>query len=693
MPTSASALNAVRVYALRISGAVLVLLVVLPLYRLLDTPAAGPFDRASVASAELSRTIFFLGLLILATLGIVASRIVDPTAVAQAFAQFGKRLVAIPLIWFATGLALVSAFLTLAFSLAVLDGKPNLIDAMVQLLHARFLAAGQLAGPADRFSEFWQIQNSMVTPRGWVSQYPPGYVVLLAIGLRLGAVQAVGPVLVGVTVFFTALAAERLLRDDIVVARLGALMLALSPFLIGLAGAYMNHIAAAAFTSAAVYFAVRGRDGDTTWWSILAGLAVGGVFSIRPLSAVVAALIVAAVWITRTSDRWQKVLLSVVRDTALAAVGIAPILAALGAYNQHFFGNPLRFGYLAAQGPLILPGFHQNPVGEVYGPVQALAYTSSDLIALSLYLLETPIPAVVIVGLFLLLARRFPLGVTVIAFWAVLPVVANAFYWHHGMFMGPRMLNEAAPAWALLTAIAAVGLVRLIPRERMLGNYSPRTAAAITLSLAWCAGLFYLGPQRLLHYGGAWMESSRLQVPRASQPLLVFVHGAWPGRIATNLSAHGLRVDSLETAMRQNTTCDVQHFADWYAMSPSERPPQRPPIDFDFRRHERPPVVQIAEGDNIRAYLRVPMSRDCYQEAASDTLGIVDVAPLLWQSDLFGLGGAGTMVARDMGPAANARLIQRFPERVPGLLYRPRKEGPPRLVPYAEGMRVLWPSS
>jgi hypothetical protein len=494
-------------------------------------------------------------------------------------------------------------------------------------------------------------------------------------------------------VFFTALAAERLLRDDIVVARLGALMLALSPFLMGLAGAYMNHIAAAAFTSAAIYFAVRARDSDNPWWSVLSGFAVGGVFSIRPLSAMVAALLVAAVWVTRTSDQWQKVLLRLLRDSAFAVVGIAPILAALGAYNQHFFGNPLRFGYLAAQGPLILPGFHQNPVGEAYGPLQALAYTSSDLIALSLYLLETPIPVVVIVGLFLLLARRLSAGVTVIALWALLPVVANAFYWHHGMFMGPRMLNEAAPAWAILTAIAAVGLVRLIPGDRTLGNYSPQSALAITFSLAWLAGIFYLGPQRLLHYGGAWMESSRLELPRASKPLLVFVHGAWPGRIATSLSAHGLRVDSLETAMRQNTTCDVQHFANWYAMSPGERPAERPPIDFNFVRHQRPPVVQIAEGDNIRAYPRVAMSRDCYQEAASDTLGIVDVAPLLWQSDLFGLGGAGTMVARDMGPEANARLIHQFPERVPGLLYRPEKEGPPRLVPYAEGMRVLWPST
>jgi hypothetical protein len=400
---------------------------------------------------------------------------------------------------------------------------------------------------------------------------------------------------------------------------------------------------------------------------------------------------VAAVWLTRPSERWQEVLVRFLRYSAAALLGITPILVALGAYNQHFFGSPFRFGYVASQGPLVGPGFHLNPLGQYYGPLQALAYTSSDLVTLSLYLLETPIPVVLIVGLFLLFARRLPPGVLVIALWALLPVVANAFYWHHGMFMGPRMLNEASAGWALLTAIAAVGLVRLIPTEKMWGNYSPRTAVSITFALGWAAGIVFLGPQRLASYGGGWMESSRIELPQASRPSLVFVHGAWTGRIAMRLVAHGLRLDSLEVAMRQNTACNVHNFAVWYATNPAERPRKHPPMDFGFVPHDKPPTVRIADGDDIRAFPGVRMPGNCLREVASDTLGIVDVAPLLWQGDLFGLGGAGTLIARDMGPEANARLIKQFPERVPGLFYRPEKEASPRLVPYALGMSVLWP--
>ena len=678
------------IYALRLAGALLALLVVLPAYRLLARPDAGLFLRGAIAAADLARTMLLVGSFIALAVAAIASRLIDPSSIDRTLARFGNRLAAIPAPWFAGALAVVSASLALGFSLVVLHGKPNLIDAMVQLVHARFIAAGHLAGPADQFTEFWQLQNSLVTPNGWVSQYPPGYVVFLSIGMRLGMVQAVGPVFVGMAVLFTALAAERLLRDDRGVGRLGVVMLALSPFLLGLAGAFMNHVGAAAFTSAAIYFGTRARDSGKLLWAALAGAAVGGIFSIRPLTAVVAALVVAAIWLTLPASRPRDRIAPFFRLTAAASAGISPILVAIGAYNKHFFGSALRFGYIASQGPLIDPGFHRDPTGQFYGPVQALGYTSSDLVTLSQHLLETPIPAVLVVGLYLLFGRRLSPGERIIALWALLPVVANASYWHHGLFMGPRMLNEAAPAWALLTAIAAVCLVRRIPPEKMFGNYSPRAVLALAFGLSWCAGIFYLGPERLASYGGPWMASSRMEVPHTREPSLVFVHGAWTGRVATRLVAHGMRVDSLEAAMRQNTTCDTHNFAIWYSANATDRPPHHPPLDFSFVPHNPPPQVRIADGDDIRAYPGVPMSPACFREVASDTLGIIDIGPLVWQGDLPVIGGEGAMIVRDMGPEDNARLIRKYPDRVPEVLLRHGNDKRPKLLPYTEGMKLLW---
>jgi hypothetical protein len=50
------------------------------------------------------------------------------------------------------------------------------------------------------------------------------------------------------------------------------------------------------------------------------------------------------------------------------------------------------------------------------------------------------------------------------------------------------------------------------------------------------------------------------------------------------------------------------------------------------------------------------------------------------------------MIVRDMGPEENAALIARYPDRAPMMLLRQTKEGPPRLVPYAAGIRSLWPN-
>jgi hypothetical protein len=678
------------VYLFRLAGALLLLLIIVPFYRMVAAADADRIAGDAIDAADLARTLFLLGTLITLTVSVIATRVVDTSGVERLLVKAGRWLAAIPLHWFAGFLAILSALLTLTFSRYVLEGKPNLIDAMVQLTHARFLAAGHLSGPVDQFSEFWHLPNSIATPNGWVSQYPPGYVVLLALGMRLGFPQVVGPILVGVTVLFTALAAERLLPDDKIVARLGALMLALSPFLLGLSGAFMNHIGAAAFISIAVYAALRSRDADSFLWAILSGAAVGAVFSIRPLTAVVAALIVAFVWLMRSPIGVGETVARFLRLTLAAVIGIAPFLVAIAAYNKHFFGNPIHFGYSALVGPLVGPGFHRDPSGHAYGALQALGYTSSDLTTLSMYLLETPIPAVGIVALFFLVAPGFTRGARVVALWALLPVIANAFYWHHGIFMGPRMLNEWAPAWTLLTAIAAVALVRRIPREKTLGNYMPRAAVTLALSLAWLAGILYLGPERLVRYGGSWMASSRMQLPATSSSL-VFVHGGWPTRIAMRLTAHGLRGDSLEAAMALNATCDVHNFATWYATTPAERTGAPPPLNFEFGTPNKTQTIRVAQGDEIRYEEGRAFSRNCLREVASDSLGIIDIAPLLWQSDLPGLDGSHAMIVRDLGPESNARLIARYPGRVPMMLFRPEKEGPPSLEPYELGLKALWP--
>jgi hypothetical protein len=490
--------------------------------------------------------------------------------------------------------------------------------------------------------------------------------------------------MLALTVLFTALAAERLLPGRTAVARTGALLVALSPFLIAHAGAFMSHTTAAAFGAIAIWCAARSDDG-TPWWMAGAGVAIGAMFATRPVSALTLAAGISFWSALRAARTDQLALRRSAGRIALFAAGALPFVALVALYNSHFFGSATTFGYNAALGQAAGLGFGTDPWGNTYGPLQALAYTSAELSALNLFLLETPLPAVAIVALYLVLAPRLARGETLIAAWALLPVAAQLPYWHHGLFMGPRMLNESAPAWALLAAIAVVALVARLPaRLPASPGWSPRTFGATLALGAVLAGVFVLGPMRLSSYTQRPLAFDAASSAQA--PALIFVHGGWTSRLAMRLAAAGMRLDSVETALRQNPTCAVQTYADARrAGSPL------PALDFAPRATALPQAVELSPGNRIRiAAGETRLAGECGRQAAADRNGVIDVTPLLWRGDLPGAPVSGAMFVRDMGPPDNETIIAAEPARTAYILMTAAPDAPPRLLPYAEGVRLLW---
>jgi hypothetical protein len=669
--------------ARRALGGLLLGLVIIPCYGVLNTSRTGLAGNLVTAQYELYTEFMWAGLLLVLPFallgGVLGSRI-------PALSLSSDRLGALrnDAAWTLLLAALAFA-LTLAFSHLVLSGKPNQIDAFAQALHARYWAEGRLAGPTDDLGGFWAIQNSLFTERGWVSQYPPGHVALLALGFALGVPSVAGPLLAGVTVVFATLLARRLFPDDAWIARLGPLLLAVSPFFIALSGSFMNHVTAAAFTTIGAYALLRAWQ-DNPAWAYAAGAAFAYAFATRPLTTLATGLALAA-----TLPLLAAGPVTVRRFLALhtrALVGAAPLITLLLTYNRYFFGSPLRMGYDLAMGPDMALGFGRDPWGNTYGFMEALGYTSGDLLALSINLLETPIPAVPVIALFLMLAPRIEPAVRVLIAWALTPVLANALYWHHGLFMGPRMLHEAAPAWALLLAAAAIGLVRMVPAG---WRFDVRAAVTVALVGALCFGIGYMAPQRLASYGVGWFDIVRTPVPQLAEPGLVFVHDAWTGRVGTSLSSAGLRLDQIETLLRQNSTCDVHQVATRYTDGRSaEAATLLGRLDTVPRPDRLPPEVEIAPGDRIRVRAGERLAPDCVRHVRSDRFGILDVTPLLWQGDLPDGRIRGALFARDHGPARNAELMSRYPDRIPWLYAVVDSTGEARLLPYDEGTDLLW---
>lgn len=672
----------------RAAGVAIAAAAVLPLYRLLPSRETGLAGEGTVAILDVYFDLLGAGALLMIIPALAAGYFLTDRGADWVVERARALLLAPPIHAFAIGLALLAAGATAAFTLLVLEGKPSLIDAMAQLLHARFWAAGRLAGPAGDLNVFWHIQNSLITPHGWVSQYPPGHVALLALGFVAGAPWLVGVLGAGLAVYFTTLAAVRLLPERPASARLCGLLLACSTFFICLSGSYLNHVSSAALAAVALYCAVRARDGRATW-AVPVGFTLAFAFAVRPLSAIVAACAFGfGLWFPRS----RAGLTQFVSRAALAVAGATPLMAAHFAYNQWFFGSPLRLGYSAALGPSMSLGFHRDPWGNMYGPVEAFLYSSGDILALGVNLLESPLSATLIIGIWLAVAAPLSSGARVFAAWALGSVAANALYWHHGIYMGPRMLLESAPAWAALLAIAATGLFhRVSTVESRSGRLSWRSALLGALTVSAVFGIVYLGPQRARSYGGAWLAMSRTELPRPEGKSLVFVHDSWVSRSVMRLAASGMRLDSVETALRQNSTCRVHRLAvRMPSLTAEQRGREIGRLDMEPRGHTLPEQIMISPGNRIRVTPNETPGRDCMREARADAAGILDIAPFIWQGDLPGVPGEGTLYIRDLGPEANQRALSRWSGREPWVVMMTSHDAEPVLLEYEEGMRRVW---
>ena len=170
----------------------------------------------------------------------------------------------------------------------------------------------------------------------------------------------------------------------------------------------------------------------------------------------------------------------------------------------------------------------------------------------------------------------------------------------------------------------------------------------------------------------------------------MFVHDAWSARIGMTLAATGYRLDTVETLLRQNSTCAVHQLA--AAVAIGDRASERrlmAQLDTVARAAATMRVIEIAPDDRIRVRDGETLTPECMRQARSDHAGILDLAPYLWRGDLPGAVERGALFVRDLGPARNARLIAAHPGRQP-FMYVAAGERDAKLYAYDEGVRRLW---
>jgi hypothetical protein len=511
----------------------------------------------------------------------------------------------------------------------------------------------------------------------------------------LGASVLLGPLAFGAMLALLALSLDRLLPDRRALARVSALAVGVCPLLVLLGGGSMNHVTTGALLAGALYAALRARDG-TASWSVAAGTAIGLAVADRPLvGMVLGAVFTAGLWVPealRSSAGALRWLATRVGGTIL---GGTPIAVLLGWYNQRLFGDPRTLGYLAAFGDRHRLGFHPDPWGSDYGLAEAVAFTSTDLLAAGGLLLETPFPATALIGLWFLTGARLSSPVGLLLAWALLPVVANGYYWFHDA----RMLFEAGPAWVALFVLGAAHLARgEVPES----GHPTRLGGLGRDACFWAVvggAVFAVGwnvPARWDSYSWSQETLDRIETPSlpTAEPAVVFVHASWNERLSTTLQgAGGMRQDSIIAAIRRNTNCELHGYA--LAREARVRGGLDVPLpDIDLEQLGGAPADIERPRSPTGATLRIRRGESfdgaCVRELRADRFGAVALAPLIWQGDLPGIESGRPLFVRDLGPEKNQRILDLFPDRAAYAFTPTAVDEAPELLPYQDAMELLW---
>jgi hypothetical protein len=329
--------------------------------------------------------------------------------------------------------ALWIVIVTALLAVFVYQAHPHVPDEVLYIFHARLIANGALTLPAAPTPEAFSIYMIPFRAREWYSPFPPGWAMLLALGIRIGAPWLVNPLLAGANVLLAFLLAQELY--DRRVARALILLLCGSPWFIFMSMNLMSHTFTLACFLVAALALVWARKSGHARWGWLAGGAIGTTTLIRPLDGVLVGGLI-GLWAIGLGGARLK--FSALAGIALGALIISavmlpynwlitgnPFVLPLEQYYENYFGhnsNALGFGPERGMGWAIdaFPG---------HSPLEAIINNALNLFSTNVELFGWSIGSLLFATLFVCAGKmhtRDWLGLGVIVSF----IGVYSFYWY-----------------------------------------------------------------------------------------------------------------------------------------------------------------------------------------------------------------------------------------------------------------------
>jgi len=363
--------------------------------------------------------------------------------------------------------ALVAAALLAWFAF---ERLPHVEDEVAYIFQAKTFAGGALTVPAPPEAAWPGLEYYLLEVRDgrWFAVTPPGWTMVLAIGMAVGLPWLVNPVLA----FLSVLLAHAIVRRiaDRNRANLAALLMAGSPWLLGSAASLMPHILALFLTLFAWNRLLQSRavEHRHVLNALLAGLAIGWLFTTRQLEGVIIGVLT-GIWLLTQMCRpggMGRLVAYAVGCVLTGSVFLLynfamtgdPLLDPLARYlNELWHEGANSYGF----GPQIGPpsGWGNLDLYGGHSPFEGLIGTVHNVTAVNLEFLGWGTGSLVLVWAFALWAKPdwfdLAMGIVIAAI-----IAAMFFYWFTGSFyIGPRYWFSAFFPLVVLSTSGAAAIV------------------------------------------------------------------------------------------------------------------------------------------------------------------------------------------------------------------------------------------
>ncbi|MDB4916726.1 MAG: hypothetical protein JWM95_4370 [Gemmatimonadetes bacterium] len=600
-------------------------------------------------------------------IGVLVISAALPRAVDWSIAAVERVLLAPRRSVFASTLGVLACGLSLAFGWYLFRNEPIVGDEFVQRWQAHLLASGHLYARPESSPEFFSSVEALDSNGRWFSQFPMGGPAMLAIGVLVHAPWLVNPVFVAIAV----MALYIMLSDigDELTARGTALLFALCPFVLFMAGSEMNHVPSLAWTSVALVSLVRwyrAKNGsDARWAAAAIGGSLGLAATIRPFDASIVALVIGVLQISVVWKR-RQLLPSLLFQCAAGAIPVALLLAA----NWATLGHPFAFGYDVLNGVEHRPGFHMTPLGFEHTPRRGLYNVSAYLLKLDFGLLAWPVPAMLLVVLALGLQRKAAVWDKVFLGISGLLLAGYTAYWSLSSYLGPRFLYTAAPFFLIYVG-RLPGTLRSRFRQPLVRRGS------LLLIPAWMLIAWTYPPQHDALIGVrqlAALYKSRAVAPAIRDAVakaklthaVVFIPEGWHARLAARLRALTFRPLIAEEIVKQSDACFLEQTLNMAEMIPASNLADRVKLVVRNVRVDvaTSKVPGQAPSDQLSFVPGRPLAPVCRSDAEQMNSFGASLAEMLpyQEFDRSGRLAGDIIYARDFG-RRNEQLRSRFGDR------------------------------